>query len=134
MRSSARLNAVRNDLEELAGEVDRAAVCEVAAVGQVHRQDRVAGLELREVDRHVRLRAGMRLDIDVIGAEKLLRAADGEVLDDVDELAAAVVAPAWIALGVFIGHHRSLRFEDGFADGVFRGDKLEVLFEALGLL
>ena len=44
----------------------------------------------------------VRLHVRVLGAEQLLRAIDGEFLDDVDHLAAAVVAPAGIPLGVLV--------------------------------
>ena len=36
---------------------------------------------------------------------RFLRALAGEILDDVDLLAAAVIALAWIAFRVFIGKH-----------------------------
>ena len=85
-------HAVRDDRVELAGEVERMAVRQMAAVREVHAEHRVAGLEQREVDAHVGLRAGMRLHVGVLGAEQRLGAADGQRLDDVDELAAAVVA------------------------------------------
>ena len=65
---------------------------------QVHPQHGVAGLQHGEVDGHVGLRAGVRLHVGVLGAEELLGALDGEFLDDVDVLAAAVVAPARAAL------------------------------------
>ena len=52
------------------------------------------GLEQRVEDGGVGLRAGVRLDVGVLGAEELLGAVDRELLDDVDVLAAAVVAPA----------------------------------------
>ena len=64
-------DAVRDDVVELAGEVQRMAVREVAAVREVHAEDGVAGLEQREVDGHVRLRAGVRLHVGVLGAEQL---------------------------------------------------------------
>jgi hypothetical protein len=41
----------------------------------------------------------------------LLGALDRERLDDVDELAAAVIALAWLAFGIFVGQHRALRLE-----------------------
>ena len=47
------------------------AVRQVAAVREVHAEDRVARLEQREVDRHVRLRARVRLHVGVLGAEQL---------------------------------------------------------------
>ena len=67
----------------------------------------------------------MWLHVGVIGAEERLRAGDRQRFGDVDELAAAVVAPAWIPFGVLVGQHRAGCFEDGLADEVFRGDELE---------
>ena len=93
-RLGLRVQAVRHEVEPLAREVDRRAVGEVAAVGEAHAEDRVAGVEHRVVDGHVGLRAGVRLDVGVVGAEQLLGAVAGDVLDDVDDLAAAVVALA----------------------------------------
>ena len=59
-----------------------------------------------------------------------LRALDRERLGDVDELAAAVVALARIALGVLVRHHRAGGFEHGEADEVLRRDELEAFFLA----
>ncbi len=70
-------------------------------------------------DRVVGLRAGVRLDVDPFGAEKLLGAVARELLDLVDGPAAAVEAAAGIALGVLVG-------EDG-ADGLHHGEGHEVL-------
>ena len=131
-------DAVRNDRVELAREIQRMAVREVAAVRQVHAEHRVARLEQREVHGHVRLRARVRLHVGVFGAEQRLGAVDGERLDDVDELAAAVVALARIAFGVLVREHRAGRLEDGAADEVLRRDQLEAvvlpaLFVADGL-
>jgi hypothetical protein len=55
------------------------------------------------------------------------RQLDRERLGDVDELAAAVVAPAGIAFGVLVRHHRALRLEHGAGDDVLRGDELDLL-------
>ena len=63
-----------------------------------------------------------------------LGAVDGQLLDDVDELAAAVVAPARVALGVLVGEDRALRLEHGAADDVLRRDQLEVVLLALRLV
>ena len=60
-------------------------------------------------------------------SNRRLGALDGEFLGDVDELAAAVVAPARIALGVFVGHHRALRLEHGAGDDVLGGDQLDLV-------
>ena len=70
-------------------------------------EDRVAGLQRGEEHGLVGLRAGVRLHVGGLGVEQLLGALDRDLLDDVDELAAAVVALARIALGVLVGELRS---------------------------
>ena len=52
-------------------------------------------------------------------------AIDGQLLGDVHKFAAAVVALARIALGVFVGEHRAHRFEHRFGDEILRGDQLD---------
>ena len=120
-------HAVGDDLVELPGEVERVPVGEVAAVGQVHPEHRVARLHRREVHRHVGLRARVRLHVGVVGAEERLGARDRQRLGHVHELAAAVVALAGIALGVFVGEHRAGGVEDRLADEVLGRDELEAL-------
>ena len=127
-------HAVGNDVEILAAHVDGRAVREMAAVREVHAHDGIAGLEQREKDRHVRLRAGVRLDVRVGRAEELLRAVDSELLDDVDELAAAVITLAGIALGVLVREHAALRLEHSLGDNVLRGDELELRALAIQFL
>ncbi len=87
-------HAVRNHVVGLAGKIELVPVRQVAAVRQVHAQDRVAGLEHGGIGGLVGLRAGMRLHVGVFGAEKLLGAVARQVLDHVGELASAVVALA----------------------------------------
>ena len=76
----------------------------------------------------------MRLDVGVVGAEQLLGAVDGQLLNDVDVFATAVVTLAWVAFGVLVGQHRTLGFHHRWAGVVFRGDQLDVMFLALGFL
>ena len=125
---------VRDDLEQLAGEVHRRAVGEVAAEVEAHGEQRVARLRQREVGRHVGLRPGVRLDVGVLGAEELLRPIDGELLDLVHDLAAAVVALARVALGVLVGEARAERLQHRRRDEVLTGDELEALRLAARLL
>ena len=58
-------DAVVRDLVKFAGEIRRMAVGEMAAVGEIHGEDFVAGLQHGEINGHVRLRAAVRLDVDV---------------------------------------------------------------------
>ena len=103
------------------------AVREMPAMREIHAEHGVARLQQGEIDGHVGLRARVRLHVGVLGAEQRLRALDRQRLGDVDELATAVVALAWIAFGVLVGEHRSRRFEDGAAHEVLRGDQLQAL-------
>jgi hypothetical protein len=111
------------NLVGLSGEVCRMPVREVSAVVQRHREDPVAGVEDREIHRHVGLGAGVGLDVDVVGAPQLLGAVDGELLDPVGVLTAGVVALARIALGVFVGELRPLCFEHCLAGVVLAGNQ-----------
>ena len=51
----------------------------------------------------------------------------------VDLLAAAVVAPAGIAFGIFVGQHRARRLEHGARHDVLRSDQLDLLALAMQL-
>ena len=119
-------DTVRDDRIELARVVHRAARGEMSAVREVGAEHGVAGLEQREVDGHVGLRTRVGLHVGVLGAEELLGAGDGEVLDDVDDLAAAIIAAAGVAFGVLVGQHRPDGLQHGVGDEVLGGDQLEV--------
>ena len=99
----------------------------MAAGREVEAHEGVARLQQRQEHRLVRLAAGIRLHVGEAAAEQLLGALDRQRLGDVDELAAAVIAPARIALGVFVGQHRALRLEHGAADDVLGGDQLDLV-------
>ncbi len=67
----------------------------------------------------------MRLHVGVLGSEQRFRAVDGRLLDDVHPLAAAVVPPARVALGVLVGEDRAGGFENRVAHEILRRDQLE---------
>ena len=119
-------DAVVDDRVQPPGEVDLQPVRQVAAVVEPEREHGVAGLEKAEVDGHVRLRARMRLDVRVVGAEQRLRTVDRELLDLVDDLAAAVVAAAGVALRVLVRRHRADGLEDRRPGEVLGGDQLDL--------
>ncbi len=127
-------HAVLHGVEPFAGEVGRRAVGEMAAGGEAKPHDGVAGLQQRQHHGLVRLAARMRLHIGEVAIEQALGAVDGELLDDVDILAAAVIAPAGIAFGIFVGEQRAGSIEHGLGDDVLRGDQLDLVLLALGLV
>ncbi len=62
-----------------------------------------------------------------LGAEQFLGAVDRQRFGDVDPFAAAIIARARVALGIFVGHDRALRFQHRAADDVFRRDQLDLM-------
>ncbi len=114
-------------LEPFAGHVDRRAVGEMSAGGEIEAHEGIAGLQQRQKHRLVHLAAGIRLHIGKARAEQLLGALDRQRFDDVDPFAAAVIAVARIAFGIFVGQHRALRFQYRAADDVFRRDQLDLV-------
>ena len=114
-------------LEPLAGHVDRRAVGEMAAGGEVEAHEGVAGLQQRQKHRLVHLAAGVRLDVGKAGAEQFFGALDRQRLGDVDPFAAAIVPRTRIPLRVLVRHHRALRFQHRPADDVFGRDQLDLV-------
>jgi hypothetical protein len=100
-------------------------VGEVAAHRKGHPHDRVARLEEREVDREVRRRAGIGLDVGVLDAEEPPRALAGQRLEAIDDLLALVVALAGVALGVLVREHAPHRLEHGRRHVVLGGDEAD---------
>ena len=127
-------HAVRVDLVQLAAEVQLHAVGQVAALVELHPEDRVAGLEHAEVGRHVRLGAGVGLDVDVLGArEQREGPLLGQRLGDVDVLAAAVVALARQSLGVLVRQPAALGLHDGRRHVILARDQLDLVVLAAAL-
>ena len=120
-------HAVRHRLEPFARHVDRRAVGEMAAGGEIEPHEGVAGLQEREEHFRVGGGAGMRLHIGELAAEQFGDALDREALGDVDELAAAVIALARQPLGIFVGQHRALRLQHRTRDDVLRRDQLDLV-------
>ena len=75
----------------------------------------------------------MWLHIRMISAEELFRAGNGQVFDHINMLAAAIPAFAWVAFGILIREHATLRFHYGWISKVFGGDELDVVLLALAL-
>ena len=123
-----RIEPVGDDVEPLAANVDRRAVRQVPAVRQAHAEDGVARLAAPR-----RTRPGWPARPSAAArwrrrAEQLLGAVDRELLGDVDEFAAAVVALARIAFGVLVGELRALRRQHRRAGVVLGRDQLDVVF------
>ena len=128
------VHAVVHRVEPLAGEADLGAVGQVAAVRQRHRQHRVAGLQEGAVHRDVGAGAGVRLQVGVLGAEQRLGPVDADLLGPVDHLAAAVVPPAGIALGVLVAQRAAERGQHRRRGEVLAGDQLQAAAQPVQLV
>ena len=120
------IDTIGHHVVVLAGEVDGRAVGQVATVGQIHAQHGVAVLAKSLIHSEVGVGAAVGLHIGVVGSEELAGPLAGDLLHHVHALAAAVVPLAGIALGIFIGEHRTRRGQHRLADEVLRGDELNV--------
>ena len=97
---------------DLAGLVGGSAVGQVPAVCKAHAEDGIPRLEQRRIDRKIRLRSAVGLDVHELRAEQLLRAGNGKPLDLIDDLAAAVIALGGQTLGIFIREDRAHAGDD----------------------
>ena len=103
-------DTVGNDVEPFSTKTDGGAVRKVAAMSQVHCENRITRFAESEVGREVRLCACMWLYVGVLCAEELFRSIDRELFDFVDHLVSAVVATCRVAFGIFVGQDRADRF------------------------
>ena len=87
--------------------------------------------------RHERFLVGgaarVRLHVGELALEELLGALDGQRLGLVDDVTAAVVAVAGIALGVLVGEHGAGGLEHGARDEVLGRDQLDLVLLAFEL-
>ena len=96
----------------------------MAAVREVHGKNSISRLQHGEVDRHIRLRSGVRLYVDVIAPEELFCPVARQVLSLVDDVAAAVVPGVRVPFGVLVRHYRAHGGKHRAGDEVLRSDQL----------
>ena len=118
----------------LSADIDGAAVGQMSAMGQVHAQHGIAGVEHGKIDGGVCLRAAMGLHVGMLGPKKQLGAVACQVFCHVHVLAAAIIPLGRIPLRVFVGQGRSHGLHHGGRNEVFRGNQLNVLALTLYLV
>ena len=121
-----RINLVTNSVVVLTREVDAHAVSEVATMREGETEESISHVRHCHESRRIRLRTRVRLDVDIVRADKnFLRARNRKGLRNIDELASTVVAATRVALGVLVGQDRSLRFKNRARNKVLRGDHFQ---------
>src|SRR6266542_6364039 len=98
------------DLIKSPGEICWMSVGEMTAMGEVHRENFVARLNGCEIDRHIRLRAAVRLHVHMLRAEQSLSAIDGQLLCHIHILASAIPALSRVTFGILVCKDTTLRF------------------------
>ena len=119
------INAIRNDVVQLAGEVRRAAMGQVAAVIQAHAHNRITRLHRGEICGEVGICTGVRLDVRKLCTVQLASALACKVLDDINLLATAVIALARQAFGVLVRKNAAHGFHHGLRREVLGCDQLD---------
>ena len=122
---AGRVHSEEMGLEEPSRIIDRMAVGQMSAFRQAESQDAISRFQKCEVDRQIGVRAGMRLHVGMPRAEQLLGPLDGQALDLVDELTAAVIPLPGIAFGVLVRQHAADRLQHRRTDEVLRRDQLD---------
>ena len=127
-------NRVERGFVKFPAEAQLVAVGEMAAMRQIEAEDRIARLQDRHVGRGVGLRAGVRLNVCVLGAKDLLGAVTCQILHDVSVFAPTIVAASGIALGILVCKDRAGRFKHRLRDEVLAGDHLQPFVLAEGFV
>ena len=98
---------------------------------QTHAHDLITRLQNGGIDSHVGLCAAVRLHVDVpfirIQPEHLQSTGTGDLLNLVYILAAAIIAVAGIALGIFGGKHAAHGRDNGRRGIIFRGNHFQMI-------
>ena len=118
--------AVRNNIEIFSAHVYGAAMRKMTAMGQIHAENRIAGVKKRKINGKVRLCAGMGLNICMFRTKELFDTITGKIFNLVNAFTTAVVTLSGVAFCVFVGEMAAHCRHNGFADEVFGCDELEV--------
>jgi hypothetical protein len=113
-------------LKKPTGKADFGPVGQVAAVGQVHAQHRVARFQQGKIGRHVGLGSRVGLHVGAVGAEKGQSPVDGQLFGPVDELTSPIVPFFGVAFGVLVGQNAALDRHDRPAGDILGGNQLQV--------
>ena len=128
------VDAVLDDVEPFATDVDRRSMGQMSTVGQIQAHDRVAGLKQSQEHGEIGLGTAVGLNVGPCRTKQLLGPLNRQCFNGVDVLAAAVVALARQALRVFVGEHRALGLHHRTGRKVLTGNQLEVRLLTLLLL
>src|SRR5579885_3898483 len=100
-------------------------VGQMTSMGQIHAEDRIAGIQYGRIGRFIGLRSRMGLNVNVLGAEEFLSSLAGKIFHCVDMLAAAVISLSGVTLRIFVGENTARGLQNRFGGEIFAGDQLQ---------
>ena len=121
------IHAIGHKAVVFAAHVHGAAVREVPAVRKVHAQHGIAHIQKRKVHGQVGLCARVGLHVGVLRAEQAAGALARDIFHFNHPGAAAIIAVAGVALGIFVRQHAAHGGQHGGRYHVFRGNQFNVL-------
>ena len=92
-----------------------------------HPQNGIARLAQCQHNCTVRLRTGMWLNVDKLTAKQFFGAINRKLLGNINKFAPAVITTRRITFGIFVRQNRSLSFDHGFGNNVFRSNHLNLV-------
>src|ERR1051326_4651993 len=107
---------------------------QMAAMGEVHPEYRIAWLQDGQINRYIGFTAGVRVYVDVFCAKQFFGAFDRPILDDVDALAPPIISTSRITLGVFVGKNRTRRLQYAFVSKVLGCNQFKSVGLAAGFI
>ena len=121
-------------VEHQTAEVNSRTVTEVTSMTEVETHKRVAGFETCHKDRHVRLRAAMGLDINVLCIVEFFQTFTGDIFRNIHHLASPVIAMSGITLCILVGQHAAHRFHHLVAYKILAGNQFDAFCLTFTLL
>src|SRR5210317_1161696 len=116
------VNSIRDKIIKLSGKINRTAVGEMSAMGKVHAQYLIAGIQCGKINCHICLTPGMGLDISILCLKQVPGALDCEIFYNICIITAAIIALTGIPFSILVGEDRTLRLKDRLTDDIFRGN------------
>ena len=113
-------------MEISTGKVDRASVCQMSAVIQVHTHHSVTRLKQCKLYCHICLCSGMWLYIGIGASKQFFGTVNGKLLYLIYTLASSIITFSRISFCIFICHDASLCFHNCITDPVLGCDQLDM--------
>ena len=121
-------DAVRVEIKQDSRLVQPHSMGQVAAVRQIKPQNRIPRRQEGEVDRLIRLRARVRLDVGMLRPKQFFCPVSRNIFNNIDVFAATVLPSAGIPFRIFIGQYTSDGLHHSWTRVVLAGDHLQARF------